>query len=62
MVFFSFNNSYRRIVSKTSEPAIFIYVSLILLIFSSILVGYFIKDALIGPGSNFLGSSTFLLP
>ena len=62
LVFFNYNHSYKKIIFNFQNSTIFIYISLLFLIFNSIISGYFFKERFIGVGSNFLGTSIFILP
>ena len=62
LVFFFNNNSYKSIVKNAVEPGLIIYVCLVTLTVLSVITGYLLKDAMVGSGTNFLGSSTFTLP
>jgi NADH-ubiquinone oxidoreductase chain 5 len=63
LVFFNTTNSYKEILNKINPTLNFyIFLVLFILIIGSIFSGYFLKDIVIGLGSNFLASSIFILP
>jgi NADH-ubiquinone oxidoreductase chain 5 len=62
LVFFFNNNSYKQVIKGVREPELFIFISLLILILFSIIAGFFLKDCLIGLGSDAFGSSIFISP
>jgi NADH-ubiquinone oxidoreductase chain 5 len=62
LVFFFNNNSYKQVIKAIREPEMFIFISLLVLIIFSIVAGFFLKDCLIGLGSDAFGSSIFISP
>jgi len=62
LVFFNYNHSYKKVIFNFENSTIFIYISLLFLVLNSIISGYFFKERFIGSGSNFLGTSIFILP
>lgn len=52
----------RKLLSTVHESPLLMWVPLFILIFGSIFVGYFFRDAFIGLGSDFWNNSIFILP
>jgi proton-translocating NADH-quinone oxidoreductase chain L len=61
LVFFRKPRGHRIIYNNVMESGIYIYISLTILAFGSIFVGFILKDMMIGPGSDFWGASIMLL-
>nr|YP_009485485.1 NADH dehydrogenase subunit 5 [Melosira undulata]AVR57549.1 NADH dehydrogenase subunit 5 [Melosira undulata] len=62
LVFLTKPNSYKIFFLNVKESSYFINFSLILLAIPSIFAGFFLKDILIGVGTDFWGNSLFVLP
>jgi NADH-ubiquinone oxidoreductase chain 5 len=55
-------NGYKSVICKSFDSSYNIMFSLILLSIPSIFIGYFSKDMIIGLGTDFWGSSIYVLP
>ena len=62
LVFLTKPGGSKSIILKANESDWYIKSALIILIFFSIFIGFFSKDLFIGFGTNFWGSSIFILP
>jgi len=62
LTFINNSNSHKNSLYHSHEPSLFMIFPLIILALGSIFVGYIFKDMLIGLGTNFWGSSIFILP
>jgi proton-translocating NADH-quinone oxidoreductase chain L len=62
LVFLSNSNGNKHVILNASESSFFIKIPLILLSFLSIIIGYISYDIFVGFGTDFWGSSIFILP
>jgi NADH-ubiquinone oxidoreductase chain 5 len=62
LTFYASPNGYRSVIFNASEVSYIMFVPLVVLIFGSIFVGYLSRDMFIGLGTDFWGTSIFVLP
>lgn len=62
LTFLSKSNAYKTIVQHVHDAPLNMGISLIILAFGSIFVGFLTKDMLIGLGTTFWGNALFTLP
>jgi len=62
LTFLSKPNGYRSVITQSKDSSYQIKLSLAILVIPSIFAGYFLKDMIIGFGTDFWGNSIFVLP
>lgn len=59
-IFITKPNGFKNVINFSIESKLYIQLSLIILAFPSIIIGFYIKDLLIGFGSNFFSNAIFI--